>query len=965
MPLDYPQVDKHLEDFTKVFVFFFEEALTTYHRNLVDQVSKPGKWADFFSCIIRIITTGTLLSATGATVGAPVGAIIGAPTISSLLLPLASLAMSDLGIHYHRKKLIRIINLLVIYQQDKENKMKVRENLIAAGIKLFKSFEIKFGQVTCYTNHELALLKLAHDAVDRIFNFFDENSSELEESDFLTASNITKAVILGKSKRYRNIYSIPNRHLGYPLDHGLTTKRLYQETPVLKLTTTNENYCYKKNNSRDISDFRLVFEWEEAVDPPIQWEDDDKIVLFGNRSYQKINSIPETTLNGLTLIHLSEEELEEKKQKILVDLSSQYQDVLGEAFKQELEAITEYMRNEFKDEANKFKKNITDLNSVIIATMESLTKLKEGQEDIKQQVKYLQEKKFPSGEEKKEEIIATSLSAILNRVKKYLDTIEAANDQGFYTPLDAHYDPATPNNSDRFSLLDKVIAFIENPQRKKLLLLGEAGSGKTSFLIHLTQFLLKNPFFSTQNQHILAFYIRSSRIKSKNLNMVTIEYLLQDYYHFNSQEIGLLFENHQQVYCFIFDDMDELDPALNRVLIEDIYNKFPSSHCIFTAYPHSLKLGQIPVDLFVSLSKEKEEEIIYVAPFNAFAKKDYIAKFKGKNLPFELAGEDEETIYQRIQAIPSLDNIIDKPIFLRMVMEVLVPLEKIYQQEKIIPESEYVRKDLFHIYTHTLTTRMAEKFKNDKGIKRIAALNMYDCILIYSVNLAKLMKETNILEIDENALNDSTRDQSNLILTHKQLNAYKKCFTKRYNPQLFKDSDDYKQHKYGYQGCLFVHTYGTPGNRSYAFSHKEFLNYFCTFDDAIPRRKKIQALIDSTHARNPVEWSRQSSVKESVSLRSECSFEQEECYLRLRRFSDQEGSYIQSRRSSITSAKEERTTARLRHTSDQTSKVSFLTGGGRSKASYLSHVSGHNTPATEYAAESTIDPVADSVLNVM
>ncbi len=933
------------------------------------------------SCIIRIITTGTLLSATGATVGAPVGAIIGAPTVSSLMLPLISLTASDLGIHYNRKKLIKIINLLVIYQKDKGNKMKIRENLISAGINLFKSFEIKFKQATFHSNHELALLKLAHDAVDRIFNFFNENSSVLEAEDFLTVSNITKAVILGRSKRHRNIFSIPNRHLGYSLDNGLTSKRIYQETPVLKIISADESYCYKKNNARDIADFRLIFAWEEEGEELIKWGLDEEIVLSGNRLYQKITSTPETSLDNLTLIHLSQEALEEKKQKIFFDLSSQYQDMLGDAFKQEFEAITGYMRNGFKEEANKFKQNISDLNTIIITTMESLTKLKEGQEDIKKQVKYLQERKFtPEEEGGKEEIISISINSILNRLKEYLATIVAAHDQGFYTPLNAYYDLTTSNTRDRFSLLDKIISFIKNPQQKNILILGEAGSGKTSFLVHLSQFLLKNPFFSTKNQHVLPFYIRLARIKTKQLKMTTIERLLQDYYHFNSEEVEFLFKNQQQVFCFILDDMDELDQALNRILIEDIYNKFPASHCIFTAHPDSVKPAQITTELFTSLSRE-EIVIINLAPFNEPAKKDYINKFKGKNLPFELAGEDDETIYRRIKAIPSLDNIIDKPIFLRMAMEVLVPLEKIYQHEEIMPEPECIRKDLFHLYTHSLYTQMAEKFKTSKGITHIAQLSIYDCILTYSINLAKLMQETNILEIDASLLNEnfllaassSAMDQSNLTLTHDQFNHYKKCFTTKYNPQVFKDNNDYKQHKYGYKGCLFVHTYGTADNISYAFSHKEFLNYFCSFDPI--RRKKIKAFIDPpAQGKNPMLWSRQSSVKERASVRSHrsfdedyCSFsrhasEQEEDYLRLRHASDQEGLYLESRRSSASSVKEEGATARSRHTSDQTHQTGFFTNsGGRGRVSYLSHVAGHDTSAAEH----TIDSVTDSVLNII
>ena len=105
--------------------------------------------------------------------GAPVGAAVGAPTSASLMLPLLSLAVSDIGVHYNRKKLTSIIDLLDVYQ---ENKIKIRKNLIEAGILICKSFEIKFIQATAHGSYEFALFKLAHDAVDRAFNYFKKKS---------------------------------------------------------------------------------------------------------------------------------------------------------------------------------------------------------------------------------------------------------------------------------------------------------------------------------------------------------------------------------------------------------------------------------------------------------------------------------------------------------------------------------------------------------------------------------------------------------------------------------------------------------------------------------------------------------------------------------------------------------------------------------------------------------------------
>jgi hypothetical protein len=75
-----------------------------------------------------------------------------------------------MGVHYNRKKLIRIINFLDIYQKNKESKIEIRKNLLEAGIFLYKSFELKFRQATVHGSYELALFKLVYDATNRVFN---------------------------------------------------------------------------------------------------------------------------------------------------------------------------------------------------------------------------------------------------------------------------------------------------------------------------------------------------------------------------------------------------------------------------------------------------------------------------------------------------------------------------------------------------------------------------------------------------------------------------------------------------------------------------------------------------------------------------------------------------------------------------------------------------------------------------
>ena len=379
-------VDDHLEKFVKLFVFLFEESLLSYHRALVDKTPKSGKWADLSSCLTRLVTTPTLLVSTAATQGAPVGITVSAPTVSSLVLPLLSLGVSNLGIRYNRKKLIKIVRVLDLYHQNEENKIKIRENLLGAAFEIFKSFEIKFQQTTVYGSYELALYKLARDAVDRMLNFFFFFLSPLTlDEDFFSSTNLTKAFILGKSKRYKNMFSIPHRYLGLRLDDGLSTKRLYEQTPVLKMVFQNENYRYEKIKARDISDFRLLFAWEEALlDPAVEWGVDDEIILFENRIYRKTTSFITDSLNTLKLANLTEEAFQGKKESLLNTINPSHEMLEGLS-KKDLAVMEGSIKGEFRREIDKLEENITDVKQLVLSLAESL-KEKSQESGVKQKV---------------------------------------------------------------------------------------------------------------------------------------------------------------------------------------------------------------------------------------------------------------------------------------------------------------------------------------------------------------------------------------------------------------------------------------------------------------------------------------------------------------------------------------------------------------------------------------------------
>lgn len=372
------ETDRHLEKFVKQFVLISETALSTYYKNLVENIPKQGKWAELVTQIIRTTTSGGLIGV-GAVGGeaAKVGTAVGLSLLEEIV--------SGLSSYKNREKLKKLIYILEIYQEDKEkSQSKVRKYLVEAGMSIFQSFEIQFMKVTAHNSWEYAMLKLARDAADRMVNFYRKNALAGE---FFNSSIITKAIILGQSRRYKTTFlRMPNWHLGRTLDNNIKTEKIFQETPVLKIVSQHKNYCYKMINSQPMPDFRLIFEWGEEGNVAIQWGVDDEILLSGNRYYKKATSFTETTLNSLVLAHLTKEELEKKQLAIFDEISNKNM-VLEANLKKELQDVRERIKSIVIVEINKLEESIIDLKHIMNATVENLIKLAEGQEEIRNEIK--------------------------------------------------------------------------------------------------------------------------------------------------------------------------------------------------------------------------------------------------------------------------------------------------------------------------------------------------------------------------------------------------------------------------------------------------------------------------------------------------------------------------------------------------------------------------------------------------
>ncbi|MCZ6908869.1 MAG: hypothetical protein O7C55_03870, partial [Rickettsia endosymbiont of Ixodes persulcatus] len=494
---------------------------------------------------------------------------------------------------------------------------------------------------------------------------------------------------------------------------------------------------------------------------------------------------------------------------------------LEKILKKELEEIRISIKDDVISEISKLERNITDLKNIIIPTLEELAlSLSKGNEDLKEKIDYLKERKFTFMEEN------PFLDRCIKKLKTHPLIQEDMNTQDLYISQEGYYNLL----SDRFPLLAKVISFVQSSEKRILLILGESGAGKSRFAVHLTQFLLGTRILS-QNIRILPLYIPLVRSELKKSEAPILEALLNYHYSFNKQEIEFLLYSRQFLICLILDDIDQLEANF----IRDFYKNLPDSYYIFTASLSKFKSAQACEALFfpershaTQIFKFLQEKTIKLAPFNKKAKNEYISKFLNKEGVLKLSQEQAEAIYQRMKGIPYLNESISQPLLLMMTTEVFPCLEMYYRES--VPQFEGVQKTLFHMYTHLIYTRTANEIKEKKGIIDVNGISIYNCILNYSINLAQLMQEKNVIEITEDTLE------------------FKKFFTKKYSAGLFKDGYDFKAFKYGYQGCAFIHSCGTPDNMRYRFTHDKFYNYFRTLpnDNNKQQRSNIQVFMDKS-----------------------------------------------------------------------------------------------------------------------
>ncbi len=227
-----------------------------------------------------------------------------------------------------------------------------------------------------------------------------------------------------------------------------------------------------------------------------------------------------------------------------------------------------------------------------------------------------------------------------------------------YVPLDGQ---TSEHSSVRFALLDKVFVFLDSPQ-KVLLLIGEAGLGKSTFNRYLSRLLSAECIKSDPTDTPITLFVPLDKysINSEGVDWVE-NYLRQQ--QFSLATINAL--RTQQRFIFILEGADELPSTQYKEGLERILEGWQAK-TIISARP---EFTQKPCWLaFQTTAQARLCQTYWLAPFSEQAVQAYIQKYVEQVQP---TGWSMSRYLKTLEDAPLLKAVVRRPSLLQMALEVL------------------------------------------------------------------------------------------------------------------------------------------------------------------------------------------------------------------------------------------------------------------------------------------------------
>ncbi len=233
----------------------------------------------------------------------------------------------------------------------------------------------------------------------------------------------------------------------------------------------------------------------------------------------------------------------------------------------------------------------------------------------------------------------------------------------------AHYVPpegvlmTAPNYEaeNRFNLNEKVHDFLEQDTKKVLLLLGEAGLGKSTFNRHLTSSLWEAYIASPDNTPIPLFIALSTPgLGSPSHNRVTAFFESQG---FSKEQIETLRTTRRLV--FIMDGFDEIERHERAFYKDNQLDNWQKAKVIITSRPEYL--GSSYKYKFHPPEKPEALQEYRLAPFSEPLIWQYVDKYKAAHPESRWTAEKYKEMLKR----PDLSELVGNPFLLKMALSVL------------------------------------------------------------------------------------------------------------------------------------------------------------------------------------------------------------------------------------------------------------------------------------------------------
>ncbi|BBE08562.1 Uncharacterized protein MCB1EB_0401 [Mycoavidus cysteinexigens] len=254
--------------------------------------------------------------------------------------------------------------------------------------------------------------------------------------------------------------------------------------------------------------------------------------------------------------------------------------------------------------------------------------------------------------------------------KKYLESLQ--KDREIKDALAMYVAPECTlitNTKERFSLEEKVRDFLASKEKKVLLLLGVAGSGKSTFNRYLARSLWEayDKEANKSGQTPIPLFIRLSSLEKPNTNLIS-EYLKEE--KFTEEQIADLKENYR--FIFILDGYDEIKDRTRLFYIENELDEWQAK-VIVTSRPEYLG------DRYERQFHPKEQphllQTYQLAPFSDLTIEEYVNKYKSSYPELEKSVAEHGGILDR----PEVKDLIRNPFLLKLSLSELPALAEKYK----------------------------------------------------------------------------------------------------------------------------------------------------------------------------------------------------------------------------------------------------------------------------------------------